>query len=114
MRNTVPDITIKRKEGTWLKFTITDPETGEVVSVVGATKTFVVRPKAGSDVTTLTVADGSFDDSQAANGIVRAPIGVSDSDRTGYFEGELKVDMGANDIVKSPTFVIYFAPALTD
>jgi hypothetical protein len=114
MRNTVPDVTIKNKEGTWIKFTITDPETGEAVSVVGATLTFVIRPKVGSNVVTLSVPNGSFDISQAANGIVRAPITTSDSDRVGYYESELKIDMGVTDTPKSPTFVIYFAPAVTD
>ena len=104
------EINVKTGEAKRIKFTVSVG--GVAVDVSTATNTFKIADGAG--VVVVTVADGSFDKTDAAFGIVYAPL--SDTDTTqiqGVYNGELKTEFTATNIDKSDFFTVNIATAIT-
>ena len=108
------DIVLKRKEAKTITFTITDSD-GSAVDVSSATLTFAVKQNITDSTVIITKADGDFDKTQAANGIVTCILTATDTDRSADdFVGELKIYFSASNVDKSSTINISIKEAVTD
>jgi len=91
---------------------------GAVVDVSTATCTFVVVSNDKLDTNLFTVADGSFDKSAGASGILSFPISSTNSNQKAapggkaVYKGELKVLISASNIKK--TFVDFIVENTRD
>ncbi len=93
-------IRLKRGEAKTITATVKNKNTGAIIDVSSATLEFVISE--ADDVTALvTVADGSFDKSDGANGIITFPLSTTNLDRSGSYKGELRIEISASNISKS-------------
>jgi len=80
----------------YLKFTITDKDTGEAVDVSSCTAALTIETSAGVDY--LTKADGDFDKSEGASGILKVLCAFATA---GRYTGFLSVTVGlTTDVMK--------------
>lgn len=89
-----------------LQFTITD-SSGSAVDVSSATLSLEIKRNKLEDTANISKADGDFDKTDAATGVVTVPITSTDTDITpGSYFGELKATFSASDV--SITADFYF------
>ena len=104
------EVIVKSGEQKNIQFTIT--EDGSALDCTGATFTYTVED---TDQTTLfTVADGSFDKTDIATGVVLAPISSTNTTQTpASYDSELKIVFSGGDIEKSAHVVFKVERAIT-
>lgn len=106
------DITIKQGEAKSVRFTITDG-TSEV-NVSAATLSFSIKADKRHAAALVSKADGDFDKSQAAIGIVTVPLSSSDTDMAPImYVGEVTVTFGVSRVEKSGDINIKVERAVT-
>ena len=94
-------ISFKRKEAKTIRFTIKDAN-GDAVPVDAATLTFGVKRLKSDPAYKIEKADGTFDKTLAASGIVTVPVSTADLDYSqDLYVGELKIHFSGSNIDKS-------------
>lgn len=99
-------IRLKRKEGKWLRFTISVNDVPEDLST--DVFSFVVKSSIDESTYIIEKTNASFNFDDAANGIVKVNLSVSDLDlEPGEYICELKtIFVSDTDEDKSPTWVL--------
>jgi len=95
------EVSFKRKEAKTLRFTIKDAA-GDPVNVSAATLTFGVKRLKSDPAYIIEKADGTFDKTLAASGIVTLPLSADNLDQEkNLYVGELKIHFSSSNIDKS-------------
>lgn len=105
------NIAIKQKEIKTIKFTVTDG--GDAVDLTDATLTFAVKRRKTDEAYVVEKADGDFDKTDAATGIVTVELDATDTDQfAGKYYGELKTVFAAGGTDKSDDIIIRIEQAV--
>jgi len=106
-------IEFKTKEKKDITFTIKDSNE-TVIDVSSATFTFEAKKKKSDTTKVIEKADGDFDKTNAASGIVKITLDATDTNLTGDYIGEVKIVLATGDIDKSQDFNLIFKEAVTN
>lgn len=94
-------VSFKRKEAKTVRLTIKDAN-GDPISVSAATLTFGVKRLKSDSSYIIEIADGTFDKTLAASGIVTFPLSATNLDQNpALYVGELKIHFSGSNIDKS-------------
>lgn len=94
-------VSFKRKEAKTIRFTIKDVA-GAAVDVSAATLTFGVKRRKDDPGYIVEKADGTFDKTDAVDGIVTVPLSATDLDHEqDDYIGELRIQFSGSNIDKS-------------
>lgn len=97
----MPDIELKQNEAKTITFTVTDAD-GNAVDVSSATFTLKFKSNRQATGYVIEKADGDFDKTQGASGIVTVDLSTTDTNQTaGDYVGELTITISASNIDKS-------------
>jgi hypothetical protein len=103
-------ITLKRKEAKTIRFTVTSD--GVAADVSTATLSFQIKSDKDGDAL-VSKADGDFDKTDAATGVVTVPLSATNLDLTpGKYYGELRTTFSASNIDKSGDITIKIEKAV--
>ena len=104
---TVRRVILKQGESKILTLTVTD-EAGALVNLTAAVLTLGVKQSAKDPAFIFQKADGVFDKTAAASGVVKVPLSATDTNQPeGEYIGELKAEWASSPVTIEKTVNFY-------